>query len=285
MAHSSAPRVRVLKRHNADAAWDDGWLRPALSWLKSVYARFAPSWSAMIRRWGGVAGMVGGLLWAALSFVFFLQTNEIYFLLDLHASLNPLFYFVRAEYLVVPLAFFLVALLGLYQDEHVRGLRLGRLGFVLSFLGVGLMILLPPLAEWLDYAWLNRPIANSFHGGWIDTPLSEWYSKVVLGWTLLKVGLILVGISSLRARALPIVAMLGLTISSIALLLTTIVGFALSIGVATDLLSYEITYEFNTALYYYGLAPLIAYLFGISWVGVGYALHSKTRHQQSGTPE
>ncbi len=285
MAHSNIPRVRVIKRYNPGAKWDDGWLLPALNWLKRVHARFTPAWSAMLRRWGGVAGMVGGLLWAALSFLFLLDSHEIYFLLGYPTFLDNLIYFVYAQglylVLILPLTLFTVALLSLYQYEPIRASRLGRVGLVLSLLGLGLIILVPPIVYWLDYAWLNRGIANVFRGGWTDTPLSEWYFSI--GFDLLPIGLILLGISSLRARAFPTVVMLGLTVCSFGLLLPTIVVLALFLGVIAYQLPYEFTYEVQSLMFGYGLSHLIDYPFGISWIGLGYALHCKARYGQSTT--
>ena len=284
MAHSSIPRVRVVRRYNPDAAWDEGWLRPALAWLKRVRARFAPSWSAMLRRWGGVAGMVGGLLWAALSFVFFLESYEIYDLLGLPRSPDTFFYSIGAEYLVVPLILFIVALLGLYQERSVRASRLGRLGFVLALLGLGLKISIPPLAAWLEHIWLNRPIAGIFgifNGGWIDTPLSAWYSNAGPSFALLLLGIILLGISCLRTRAFPTIAVLGLTVCT--LIMLNPAGLVLRIASVFVELPYIVTYDYLSLLFDYGLFPLIAYLFGISWIGLGYALHCKANQRQSTT--
>lgn len=264
MAHSRVSKVRVIRRYNPDATWDEGWLRPALAWL-----------TAVLRRWGGVAGMVGGLLWAALSFVFWLGSYEIYYLLGYPTFLGNLIYF-EGLFLVrlLPLALFTVALLGLYQYESVRASRPGRIGFVVSLLGLSLIILISPIVYWLDYAWLNRGIANIFNGGWTDTTLSEW--SFAIGFDLLPVGLILLGISSLRVRAFPVIVMLGLIVCSFGLLLPTIVRLALFRGVAYQL-PYEFMYEyeFDSLLFGYGLSHLISYLFGLSWIGLGYALHCK----------
>jgi hypothetical protein len=229
--------------------------------------------------------MVGGLLWAALSFVFLLMSYEIDTSLGLRypTSLFWLLNSVSYNYLlqILALLLFIVALLGLYQDGHIRASHLARLGFVLSLLWLSLIILLPPLAVWLNYGWLNSNIANLLTEGCIDTSRGRSYYDTGIGFNLLPIGLILLAISYLRTKALPTIAMLGLSVSSFALLLPTIVGVALYFGMVAFHLPYEFMYKFDDVLHGYGLSPIIDYLFGISWIGLGYALHCKANQRQS----
>ncbi len=48
----------------------------------------------------------------------------------------------------------------------------------------------------------------------------------------------------------------------------------------------QVIYEFHNRLDDYGLSHLLGYLFGVSWVGLGYALHCNANLQQlaAGTP-
>lgn len=267
MAHNRIPRVRVVRRYNPEAAWDEGWLRPTLNWLKSVRARFAPSWSAMLRRWGGVAGMVGGLLWAALHLIFLFHREISY---TISPWLGRVLDNIYPMHLILPQLLFALSLVGMYQNIDLKGARLSKYGLRLALIGVLLMLLLP----WTPRLWqpdcvviLDGRVYHILNHCW-EPPDSIGYllPNAQYGAILFSLGLVALGISCLHRRIFSAWAL--------------VCFIATSIGLQAPLLLQAFDPEIFVVQYLFSLiSTSLAHLFGISWIWLGYAFHCKAKRR------
>jgi hypothetical protein len=115
-------------------------------------------------------------------------------------------------------------------------------------------------------------VLNYFYGG---TPLSEWVETTLPSFMLACIGLALFGIASIRARALPVWAVMSLVVSSLAVFL-----------IPTGLVLFVSGEQRYSLLYGSGMFLVIMLAFGAGWAILGYALLSgRTRdHNQERYP-
>jgi hypothetical protein len=109
-----------------------------------VGRRGKPAAASILALWGGLAAVLGGVLFATWGYV---DRNDA-----------PSYFTAIADALgvVVPLLF-LVGLAGLYARCKGRAGRLGRMGFILGLTGSGVGVV-PGLMNAFDwYAWLAYP--------------------------------------------------------------------------------------------------------------------------------
>lgn len=119
---------------------------------------------AVLTRWGGLAGMFGGVLFAVWGYV--------------HRDGAPSYFVATADTLafVVPLLF-LAALMGLYVPSRVATGWLGGAGFVFGSIGCARGVIDGATGEPSQYLYVAGY-------GWA-APLLDWLSLLVIGLTLL----------------------------------------------------------------------------------------------------
>ncbi|HZY65617.1 MAG TPA: hypothetical protein VFE21_07040 [Rubrobacteraceae bacterium] len=132
--------------------------------------------SANIGRWGALAAMLGGALWALFPFGTPIATIEDPAALAYPASVA--YYWLMA---VVPLLLLLVGLVGLYTVQRGDYGRLGKVGFPVSILALGAMF----AGNTIEVASLTFSGSESAVG----------HSAFLLGFLLLLVGSVLVGLA------------------------------------------------------------------------------------------
>lgn len=184
-------------------------------------------------RWCGLGAILGGLLFAAWGYM--------------HGNDAPSYFAAIEDALgfVVPLLF-LVGLAGLYARCRGRAGRLGGVGFVLGFVGSGLGLV-------NRFEVVHAPI-------WAYVVGARGWSPLLLIWlTWLLVGLTLVGITTIRTKAL---------------------GGWDALPLATGLFGwvYYLT-DSNSIVEAHSVHLAFGVLFSLSWVALGYALWS-----ERGTP-
>ena len=167
--------------------------------------------SQRLIRWSGLATMLGGLLFMVLGrLAGMAESTKVLGLTEsAYGRMNT-----------ASLLLLTAGLAGLYARQAVRSGRLGVAGFVLAFIGLALMVLGNVIESWIsDLIFADVPPGEfkpGAHAGW---------GIFLLGLCVLAVGLMLVGIATIQAKAwsrvLPLVT--GLLLAS---------GFlvALSIG-------------------------------------------------------
>jgi hypothetical protein len=177
--------------------------------------------SASYIRWGGLAAVLGGIIWITKGSLIILGIIDLG---DL---------FIAAE------LFFAVALVGLYLHMRDRGERLGRIGGVLAYLALALSV-------------VNAPYSLFFAEDAPQTPFP--FSVTILAASLaIIIGLVLLGIVTLRAGILPTRwRMLPLAIGLLALLPVWVLAFVhvelpvVVLGIGWVLLGYALWSEADT---------------------------------------
>lgn len=192
-------------------------------------------------RWGGPAAMLGGISWVLLVPLITLtypgRTGW--------ASVQTIFSLAWEDYnklLPAVLLLLLVGLVGLTARYGPRSGELGRAGFGMALFGLGLMLLGNLVEFWVAGGIRKGVVSSADLGGWMS------YS---LGYLLLGVGLVLVGIAALREKVLPY----GNVVPLILGLLSLPVFLTVTTGVT--------------------LGAVLAALFGLGWVLLGYMLWSE----------
>ena len=192
-------------------------------------------------RWGAWAGMLGGLMWA----LFPLATVLVSLKNTQPGSLAHLaaagVYWLMA---VLALLLLLVGLAGLRALHGPAYRRVGNVGFLASFIALALM-LLGNAAE----------VASLTFSG---TESSVGHSMFLIGFLVLLVGSVLLGIAIVRTRSVPSVRLGGLLLVGalpLGILLAIILGVT---APGTDL----------------GFWAAITVPYGVAWLLVGYALIS-----------
>lgn len=197
--------------------------------------------SSDLKRWSGLAALVGGGLFIVLNVIDSLVFGNQ---LDAEAAETGAWITVQGLYLVAAMLTAL-GLVGLYVDQTQEAGKLGLIAFVLAFVG-GVMA--------SGSAW-----SEAFFGGWLAKaapdllnaePSGTLAAGVLLTYGLFTLGWFLFGLASLRARALPRGAAVALMIGALWFLVADIAGL-----------------PFSTVLY--GAA--------VAWMG--FALWSGTAHQ------
>ena len=145
--------------------------------------------SPRLIRWSGLAAMLGGLLWMVLGPLAWMTGGSTVLGLTegAYSRMNT------ASLLLLTAGF-----AGLYARQAGRFGRLGVAGFVLAFIGLALMVLGNVIEFWIsDLIFADVPPGEfkpGAHAGW---------GIFLIGLCVLAVGLVLVGIATIQAKALP----------------------------------------------------------------------------------
>jgi hypothetical protein len=195
-------------------------------------------------RWGGTAGMVGGLLW-----VLFPLSTALVSLEDTQPGTLAYVAAAASYWLmaVLPLLLLLVGLMGLRALFGGAYGRLGNVGFLVSFVALALMF----LGNGVEVASLTFSGSESAVGDF----------AFLIGFLVLLVGALLLGVALIRAHRDP-PSRLGGLLFALALplgILFAFLGGALAPG--TDI----------------GFWAAITVPYGSAWVLLGYALSSSRR--------
>ena len=194
-----------------------------------------PQPSPVLIRWGGLAAMLGGVLWIAVRVLVLLEPP-------------PFSYDAYNRMFVAPLLLLLVGLLG-FSVRRAGGCgRLARTGTVAALAGCTLLIVGNVTEFWLVLAQ-SKPNANAaYQSGaeevWIGSEIG--WILFLLGFLILSIGLVLFGAAAVRAselpkwRALPLmVGAAGLTAFLFGPFLVTVADLLLTlIGLGWMLLGY-----------------------------------------------
>ena len=202
-------------------------------------------------RWGGTAGMVGGLLWVSFPLSTALVSLEDTQPGTLAYVATAASYWLMA---VLPLLLLLVGLMGLRALIGGADGRLGKVGFLVSFVALALMF----FGNGVEVASLTYSGSESAVG----------HSAFLAGFLALLVGSLLLGVALIRARRDPF-SRLGGLVFALALplgILFAFLGDAVAPG--TDI----------------GFWAAITVPYGIAWVLLGYTL-SSSRHAVAGRAE
>jgi hypothetical protein len=194
--------------------------------------------SSNLARWGGLAAAVGGVLLVIWGFLLILIFSPM-------GVLGPLYGLFIALWCLS----WLLVLGGLVRlharQANVYG-RLGAAGFAIAFVG-------SLVVAALSFVYAEWPVPGPY--AWGD---GSGLGIAILVW---EVGLLLVGIATLRAGALPLPWR--------ALPLAIFLVFPFSIMLTPLMLVAGLESEF----FYSGMPRILA---GIGWILLGYALLSKT---------
>jgi|GEM_PF-3883649 len=282
MQQQRVRKIRVSDYLMADRQWDDGWLDPALARLKRVAVYLLPASNRQTLRWSGTATMVGGLLWIAVLLLPFSSVYPIAFRLERLTSRIISFY-PGIGLLVIPMLLFLVGLLGLRAQLEWKPSWIGRIGFVLSFLGLSSSTLATFAPRWLDLdihisRWLQYQqepdlsklfnIDNIGHG--FSTSTMIWYNACQLGLTALSIGLVLFGIALVRAKVVSVPCVILLISSS---LLIHVPPFLWDLAVVEGRAWEEL-------MFLDGVFTGLLILFGLGWMWLGSVLWSRGSKKQ-----
>jgi len=147
--------------------------------------------SQRLIRWSGLATMLGGLLFMVLwRLAGMAESTKVLGLTEsAYGRMNT-----------ASLLLLTAGLAGLYLHtrQAARFGRLGVAGFVLAFIGVALMVLGNVIEWWIsDLMFADVPLGEfkpGTHAGW---------GIFLIGLCVLSVGLVLVGIATIQAKALP----------------------------------------------------------------------------------
>ena len=146
--------------------------------------------SRRLIRWSGLAAMLGGLLWMVLGALAGMTGGSTKVLGLTEGAYCRMF--------TVSLLLVTAGLAGLYARQAGRFGRLGAAGFVLAFIGLALMVLGIVIEWWIsDLMFADVPLGEfkpGTHAGW---------GIFGVGFCVLAVGLVLVGIATIQAKALP----------------------------------------------------------------------------------
>lgn len=201
-------------------------------------------------RWGGTAGMVGGLLW-----VLFPLSTALVSLEDTQPGTLAYLATVASYWLmaVLPLLLLLVGLMGLRALIGGAYGRLGKVGFLVSFVALALMF----FGNGVEVASLTFSGSESAVG----------HSAFLIGFLVLLVGSVVLGVALIRVRRDPLSRLSGLLyVLALPLgILFAFLGGAMAPG--TDI----------------GFWAAITVPYGTAWVLLGYAL-SSSRHPGAGQP-
>ncbi len=140
--------------------------------------------SANCGRWGALAAMLGGALWALFPFGTPIANIEEPGTLAYPASVA--YYWLMA---VIPLLLLLVGLVGLYGGQRGTYGRLGKVGFPVTILALGLMF----AGNAVEVASLT----------FFSSKSSVGHFTFLIGFLVLLVGSVLVGLAIWRARQDP----------------------------------------------------------------------------------
>lgn len=272
MAQHNVRRIVIEPHSHVNDRWDDEWLRPALRKVRVVGGWFAQ----LLTHYAGAACIFGGVLWTAMLLFFYIEMFWQVFEPDWYWLLS----LSNIRDLAIPLALFIVGLIGLYSRSARDLTSLAKVGIALAVLGLMISFLATQGQDWfrLDY-WLWKLSARDsdfettfiilvdHYPIWYN--LAGWYDACQLGLFVFSVGWILFCAAAIRSQVLS--RPVGVV------LLTT----ALSIHVpAVFSLIPEVRYEVESSIWVTsGLMAVLLLPFGTSWVLLGYILPRLLRAQ------
>ena len=209
--------------------------------------------SSRLIRWSGLAAMLGGLLWMVLgALAHMAEATKVLGLTEAaYGRMNT-----------ASLLLLAAGLAGLYARQAGRFGRLGVAGFVLASIGLALMVLGNVIESWIsDLIFADVPLGEfkpGAHAGW---------GIFLIGLCVLAVGLVLVGIATIQAKALPrwsrvLPLVLGLLLAS-GLLVALSIGewglwlIVLSLGPGWMLLGYVVWSDQAEAPVQSGVRPAV----------------------------
>ena len=146
--------------------------------------------SPRLIRWSGLAAMLGGLLWMVLGALAGMTGGSTKVLGLAEGAYSRMF--------TVSLLLVTAGLAGLYARQAGRFGRLGAAGFVLAFIGLALIVL-GNVIEW----WISDLIFADVQPGQFKPGAHAGWGIFLVGFCVLAVGLVLVGIATIQAKALP----------------------------------------------------------------------------------
>ena len=146
--------------------------------------------SRRLIRWSGLAAMLGGLLWMVLGALAGMTGGSTKVLGLTEGAYSRMF--------TVSLLLVTAGLAGLYARQAGRFGRLGAAGFVLAFIGLALMVL-GIVIEW----WISDLIFADVQPGQFKPGAHAGWGIFLVGFCVLAVGFVLVGIATIQAKALP----------------------------------------------------------------------------------
>ena len=139
-------------------------------------------------RWSGLAAMLGGVLWMVLvPLAGMTESRKVLGLTEgAYSRMNT-----------ASMVLLIGGLVGLHARQQSRSGRLGLAGFVMSFVALTLMFV-GNVIEW----WISDLAFDTIEGEFKPGAHAGWGS-FLLGLVLLSVGLVLLGIATIRAKLLP----------------------------------------------------------------------------------
>lgn len=265
----------------------DVWFRftldPQRLYIYTLLGSFSISRLGLTRnciRFGGIACMLGGVLWMML---FLLAQLDWYWYWDLpylyldtssevRWVVTNLLSYASERLLIIPMLLFMVGLVGMYARQVDVSTTLARLGVFICFTGLTITILF--FVPYFFYGgYFLYLYVNNYINDWIWSPL-YW---LPISYPIVSIGLLLFGIALLRARVLPTKALILLVVSSflITLMMITLPLFEPIFGyVILNIFgdSYSNLEDWVNRL---GIFTVANFLFGVAWVWLGRALWSE----------
>jgi hypothetical protein len=241
-------------------------------------------WRAQLARWGGFAGIVGGVLWIIYSLLAGLEI----LMMDFNwYHLDPLgiTLFLDSQLLAFPSLFLLLLLLigvaGLHALQLGQTGKLVAIGLFLAAAGLIVHILailgvhVPTLFDLRSDDNFSE-LFGILNVDWpaIPRPL-DWYKSLQPGLLILAIGLVLVTAANLRSKVLPSGPMI--------LLVTTLLLAQLIEPVADWIAPVVDPYYFRILSYQAYAATLLAVFFGIGWVWIGREILSRSSREWKST--
>ncbi len=197
--------------------------------------------SAKLIRWSGLLAMVGGVIWTGSGILNWFAAQDR---LEVPAA-------IHTGAVLGLMLFFMAGLAGFYARQAGKTRKLGKTGFIISLAGLGTMLIGNLIEVWggsLLYAVVPGEFKPTDHLGW---------AMEIVGFVVVSIGFILLGVATLRAKVLPgwrraLPLIIGLMITS---------GMLLAFGIGEA-----------------GL--VISFLsFGLGWLVLGYVLWSDRSEQ------
>lgn len=273
MAQHTVRRIPLRPRSHTNDKWDDEWLHPALRRVRKVAGWFAQ----LLTRYAGPALIAGGVFWTTMLLFFHIEMFSLELDLDWYWLLS----LSNIRDLAIPLALFIVGLIGLYHRFTRYLTRPAKVGIALAILGLAISFLTTQGQGWfrLDY-WLWKLSARdsdfnttlitlSHYPNPIWNNLAGWYDACRSGLIIFSVGWALFCVAAMMSKVLSrqVAVVLLVTASSI------------QVPALLSLIP-EVRYEIESNIWVTsGLMALLLLPFGTSWVLLGYILPRLFRTQ------
>jgi hypothetical protein len=280
MEHRKVRRVQFVEPR-------DVWLRVTADseWIQldTVFGRWSISravWTPRLLYWGGWSGTVGGVLWMALILLpyldYIIRIHSVYgpFSFEVEHVIDTISSYLNTSLLALPLALFLVGLVGLYARIWGTPGRLGTIGFMLASVGLVLTIMNTLFSSWLQVLY-RYIVPSNFDGWWSPSPpIWHWLSHTWFGFLSMSIGLALLGIAILSSKALPKWVMILFTFTTLGMylvpIIVTLVASLMIAGFGLD------RYEVWDSLGIFDSFTIMSLMFGASWIWLGQNLLSES---------